>query len=65
MDTCGYEKIDGYPHNGYPKDMGTGTRKIFIQQVRYGGATTRTIPTNIPIWNLIIFFLRFISFIIF
>jgi len=25
--------------------MGTGTKQIFIQQVGYGGATTRTLPT--------------------
>jgi len=37
-------KIGGYPHNGYPTDMGTGTGQIFIQQVGYGGATTRTLP---------------------
>jgi len=30
-----YEKIGRYPHNGYPKDMDTGTRRIFIQQVGY------------------------------
>jgi len=38
------KKIDGYPHNGYPTDMGTGTAQIFIQRVGYGGATTRTLP---------------------
>jgi len=38
------KKIGGYPHNGYPTDMGTGTRQIFIQRVGYGGATTRTLP---------------------
>jgi len=31
----------GYPHNGYPTDMNTGTRLIFIQRVRYKGTTTR------------------------
>jgi len=25
------EKIDGYPHNGYPTDMGTDTGRIFIR----------------------------------
>jgi len=44
VDTRGYEKIDGYPHNGYLTDMGTGTGQIFIQRVGYGGATTRTLP---------------------
>jgi len=29
------KKIDGYPHNGYPTDMGTGMGQIFIQQVGY------------------------------
>jgi len=45
VDTRGYEKIDGYPHNGYPMDMGMGmgTGRIFIQRVEYGGATTRTL----------------------
>jgi len=38
------KKIDGYPHNGYPTDMDTGTRQIFIQQIGYEGATTRTLP---------------------
>jgi len=38
------KKINGYPHNGYPTDMGTGTGRIFIQRVGYGGATTRTLP---------------------
>jgi len=38
------KKIDGYPHNGYPTDMGMGTGQIFIQRVGYGGATTRTLP---------------------
>jgi len=38
------KKIEGYPHNGYPTDIGTGTGQIFIQQVGYGGATTRTLP---------------------
>jgi len=27
MDTRGYEKIDKYPHNEYPIDMGTGMSK--------------------------------------
>jgi len=38
------KKIDGYPHNGYTTDMDTGTGRIFIQRVGYGGATTRTLP---------------------
>jgi len=38
------KKIGEYPHNGYPTNMGTGTRRIFIQRVGYGGATTRTLP---------------------
>ena len=38
------KKIDGYPHNGYPTDMGMGTGQIFIRRVGYGGATTRTLP---------------------
>jgi len=38
------KKIDGYPHNGYPTDMGMGMGQIFIQRVGYGGATTRTLP---------------------
>jgi len=24
------KKLCGYPHNGYPTDMGTGTGQIFI-----------------------------------
>jgi len=36
------KKIGGYPHNGYPTDMDTDTRQIFIQ---YVGAITRTLPT--------------------
>jgi len=27
------KKIDGYPHNGYPTDMGTDTVRIFIQRI--------------------------------
>jgi len=38
------KKIGGYPHNGCPTDMSTGTRQIFIQRVGYRGATTRTLP---------------------
>jgi len=41
------KKIDGYPHNGYPMDMGTSTGQIFIQRVGYGGATTRTLPASL------------------
>ena len=37
------KKIDGYLHNGYPTDMDTGTKRIFIQRVGCGGATTRTL----------------------
>jgi len=40
------KKIGGYPYNGYPTDMGTSTRRIFIQRVGCGGATTR--PVDIP-----------------
>jgi len=49
------KKIDGYPHNGYPTDMGTGTRRIFIQWVGYGGTTTRTLPAPLtfPVQNSI------------
>ena len=36
------KKIHGYPHNGYPTDMGTG--RIFMERVGYGRATTRTLP---------------------
>ena len=45
------KKIDGYPYNGYPTDMGTGTWQIFIQRVRCGGATTRTLPA--PLTSLV------------
>jgi len=38
------KKIDEYPHNGYPTDIGTGTGQIFIQRVGYRGATTCTLP---------------------
>jgi len=41
------KKIDGYPHNGYPTDMGMGTGRIFIQWVGYGGTTTRTLPASL------------------
>jgi len=46
------KKIDGYPHNGYLTDMGTGTGQIFIQRVGYEGATTRTLPA--PLTSLIL-----------
>ena len=46
------KKIDGYPHNGYPTDMGTGTGRIFIQRIGYGGATTRTLPA--PLTSLVV-----------
>jgi len=29
----GYEKIGGYPHNGYPTNINTDTKRIFIQRV--------------------------------
>jgi len=45
------KKIDGYLHIGYPTDMDTGTRQIFIQQLRYVGATTHTLPT--PLTSLV------------
>jgi len=45
------KKIDEYPHNGYPTYMGTGTGRIFIQRVGYGGATTRTLP--VPLTSLV------------
>jgi len=38
------KKLCGYPHNGYLMDMVTGMGCIFIQQVGYEGATTRTLP---------------------
>jgi len=41
------KKINGYPHNRYPTNMGTGTGRIFIQRVGYGGATTRTLPASL------------------
>jgi len=50
------KKIDGYQHNGYPTDMGTGTGRIFIQWVGYGGATTRTLPA--PLTSLILLILN-------
>jgi len=45
------KKLCGYPHNGYPTDMDTGTRHIFIQWVGYGGTTTRTLP--VPLTSLV------------
>jgi len=50
------KKIDGYPHNGYPTDMGTGTGRIFIQWVGYEGTTTRTLPaplTSLDMWHTV------------
>ena len=41
------KKIGGYPHNGYPTNMGTDTGQIFIQRVGYEGATTRTLPASL------------------
>jgi len=46
------KEIGRYPHNGYPMDMGTGTGRIFIQQVGYGGATTRTRTLPAPLTSL-------------
>jgi len=40
-----------YPHNGYPTDIGTGTRRIFIQRIGYGGAITRILPA--PLTSLV------------
>ena len=37
------KKIDGYSHNGYPTDINTDTKHIFIQ-IKYGWAITRTLP---------------------
>jgi len=45
------KKIDGYPHNGYSTDIGTGTGHIFIQRVGYGGGTTCTLPA--PLTSLV------------
>jgi len=49
--TVDMKKIDRYIHNGYPTDMDTGTRWIFIQRVGYGRATTRTLP--VPLTSLV------------
>jgi len=38
------KKLCWYPHNGYPIDMDTGTRHIFIQRVGYKGCTTCNLP---------------------
>jgi len=35
VDIREYEEIGRYPHNGYPTDMGTSMRRIFIQRVGY------------------------------
>jgi len=48
------KKIDGYPHNGYPADMDTGTGRIFIQRVGYGRATTHTLPA--PLTSLYVLY---------
>jgi len=48
------KKIDGYPYNGYPMDMGTGTGRIFIQRVGYEGATTRTLRAPLTSLNITI-----------
>jgi len=48
--THGYSwilKIYMGTHNGYSTDMGTGTRQIFIQRVRYEGATTHTLTASL------------------
>jgi len=41
------EKKDGYPHNEYPTDIDTGTRRIFIQQIRYGGVAIHTLSASL------------------
>jgi len=46
------KKIGRYPHNEYPTDKGTSTGQIFIQQVGYMGAITRTLP--VPLTSLIL-----------
>jgi len=46
------KKIGGYPHNRYPTDMGTGTRRIFIRWIGYGGATTHILP--VPLTSLVL-----------
>jgi len=33
--------------------MSTGTRRIFIQRVKYGGATTRIIPALLTFLHMI------------
>jgi len=40
------KKIGGYPHNGYPIDIGTSTEQIFIQQVGYKRTATRILPAS-------------------
>jgi len=60
------KKIDGNPHNGYPTDMGTGTGQIFVQRIRYGGTTTRTLPaplTSLPVRFIFYFFFTKVAFI--
>jgi len=46
------KKKGGYPHNEYLTDMGTSTGRIFIQRIRYGEATTRTLPA--PLTSLVV-----------
>jgi len=41
------KKIGGYPHNGYPTNIGTGTGRIFIQWVRYKRVTTSIISASL------------------
>ena len=40
------KKIGGYPHNGYPTNIGMGTGQIFIQRVGYEGTSTHTLPAR-------------------
>jgi len=42
------KKIGGYPHNGYPTNIGTITGHIFIPRIGYERTTTRTLPVDIP-----------------
>ena len=59
MDTRWYEKkMDRYPYNEYPTDMGTG--QIFIQWVGYGGGTTRTLPAPLNSLDNVLFIILFI-----
>jgi len=42
------KKIDGYPYNGYPTNMGTSTGRIFIQRIEYGELLSVPYP---PRWH--------------